>query len=576
MSTVGLPASTAAWSPQSYAANAAATTTPPAQPAGTPLPAPDGTRFTPSAAAPAIPAASPSDPRFLHVAQWPGAVESTGLTYESLAQLQARSGQMQVWEQAPGATRTVDQIMGRNASASNQQSRFVGLGSALLEQAASTGASYRQTIVNVGAASSPDKVQGKATDALWAIQSRPSASVALGITTRSGATVRLSMADQKDMGASGSGITVQIKVDGTLSTQEKDALQSLAKGFDKAIQGLTGAPPTLDLEGLVQFDSQVLAGVDLQVDQYGLDEKGARILTLGTHIKADASTREVELKTPKGTVAMATDLRQPSIWGTAAQKAKAVQQYLGRIDKAAERGHADQELVDLFKSTFTAMNAGYGSAGNAAETGLSAIRPADLARDADAFSEEDQSLLTGLADFKASISATRRASNPRRLKEVDSFDYTLNQSTQISGTSRSNRAITQTQTAKLSAAYHLSLFLSNAPPKLTSLSASQNYYYKRVEDSSSTKMELAYDKDAAMRAVLTQTSSQSLHVLRVELNRITENTEAPAQQQSRQTDLLPLLKDLKRRQDAAELSPREKQEKLQEWNGMVLQELGAP
>ncbi len=569
MNAVGLPPPSATWSQQTTANAASAAARAQIADAASPTQASTGTTRLSSATPPAIPASASGGDSFLHVTQLPAVLEAVDVTYESLVQPLSRSGQMQVWERAPNTA--VDQILGRNASAKTEQDRFAGLGSALLEQVASNGASYRQTIVNVGAAYSADKIQGKATDALWAIKSRPSASADLTIKTQSGATVRITIADQREQSATGSGIAVQIEVEGDLTPQEKEALQSLAKGFDQAIQGLTDEPPVLDLEGLAKFDSKLLTKVELKVDLYGVDEQGSRILKLGTHFQADASTREIEIKTPKGTVAMKTDLRQPALWGTADQKAYAVQQYLSRIDKAAERGQGDPELVDLFKSSFAAMNGSYGSAGAAGSSkGLGATQPVDLTRDANAFSEEDQSLLTGLADFNASITANRRASNPRRTKEVDTFAYTLNQSTQISGNSPGNRAITQTQTAKLSASYHQSL-RSSAAPKLTSDSSTQNYHYKKVEDSSSTRVELAYEKDEPVRALVTQTASQSLQVLTVENNRITGNTTEPAQQQSKQTDLLQLFKQLKRQQDAKQLAKDdEKQKKLQEWNGMVL------
>lgn len=84
------------------------------------------------------------DTRFLHVTQWPSAMESIDVTYEAIAPSQTSSRQMQVWEQTP--TTAVDQIIGRNASATTEKARFAGLGSALIEQAARTGSSYRQTV----------------------------------------------------------------------------------------------------------------------------------------------------------------------------------------------------------------------------------------------------------------------------------------------------------------------------------------------------------------------------------------------------------------------------------------------
>jgi len=527
------------------------------------------TGFT--ASAPLAPAAAATgDTRFLHVTQYPSSLQTVNVTYEALANLQTRNGRMQVWEQAP--TTAVDQIIGRNASATSQSARLAGLGSALIEQVASTGASYRQTIVNVAAAYSPDKIQGKAADAQWAIRSSPSASAALTIKTQSGASVRISIADQRLPVSTGAGMTVQIDVEGDLTPQEQQALQSLAKGFDEAMEGLTREPPLVNLDGLMKFDSKLLTRVELKSEVYGLNDQGERAMVLGTRFTASADSREIELKTLKGTATVKTDLRQSAIWGSAEQKARAVQQYLSRVDKAAERGNGNQELVDLFKSSFAALHGGYGDSDKA--SGLTRVRPADITSDADAFSEEDHSLLTGMADFNASIVTNRRAVNPRRTNEIDIFDYRIGQSTQISGGSAANRAITQTQTSDLSAGFHRSL-RSRREPELSSDSATQNYYYTQVEDHSSTRMELAYEKDKPVRALLTQAASQFLRTTKVEFNKVVETMEEPLQQQSQHKDLLPMLEQLLRREEAEELSSEEKERTLREWNAMVLGGPGA-
>ncbi|MES2611678.1 MAG: hypothetical protein V4679_15630 [Pseudomonadota bacterium] len=536
---------------------------------GTDTAAVTATAFTASAPLAPPPAAS-GDTRFLHVTQYPSSLQTVDVTYEALANLQTRNGRMQVWEQAP--TTAVDQVIGRNASATSQSARFAGLGSALLEQVASTGSSYRQTIVNVAATYSPDKIQGKAADAQWAIRSSPSASAALTIKTQSGASVRISIADQRLPVSTGSGITVQIDVEGDLTPQEQQALQSLAKGFDEAMEGLTREPPLVNLDGLMKFDSKLLTRVELKSEIYGLNDKGERAMVLGTRFTASADSREIELKTLKGTATVKTDLRQSAIWGSAEQKARAVQQYLSRVDKAAERGNGNQELVDLFKSSFAALHGGYGAGDQA--SGLTRVRPADISSDADAFSEEDHSLLTGMADFKATLLTNRRAINPRHTNEIDIFDYKLEQSTQISGGSAANRAITQTQTSDLSAAFHRSL-RTRREPELSSDSATQNYYYTQVEDHSSTRMELAYDKDKPVRALLTQTASQFLRTTKVEFNKVVDTLEEPLQQQSQRKDLLPMLEQLLRREEADELSSEEKQKTLREWNAMVLGGPGA-
>jgi hypothetical protein len=394
--------------------------------------------------------------------------------------------------------------------------------------------------------------------------------VELTIQTKSGASVRLAIVDQSE---GRTGISVELVVDGKLSEVEKTALQSLAAGFEKAVQGLAGDATQIDLEGLTQFDSHVISKLTLQANIYGRDALGIRYEKLAASFAADANTREIQLKRPDGQVKMKTDLRQPVLWGSGEQKAYAVDQYLKHMDQAAQRGHASTDLVDMFKSTFKAMNTSYGSQeanpkANAATA--TAIGPVKLACDATAWSEEDKSWLTGLADFDATLTATPRASNPRMPMEKDRFQYSISQSTVISGSSKSNRAITQTQTAQLNAAYHQSLF-SSKPPLLDDTTESQNYTYHQIEDSSSTQVHIAYEKDALIAATLTQSSSQSERVQKYEHAKLIEDRALPPSVHFKQTDLQPLFKQLKDQQAAHKVNEQEKRLVLKNWNAMVLQ-----
>jgi hypothetical protein len=508
---------------------------------------------------------------FLHVTQMPATLNAPEVTYGPQGLIHVKAGQMQVWEQA--SDNAIGQVMGRNTTGVSAQSRLAGLGAALLEHVSSNASNYRQSVVNVGAPESAQKIQATAANSLLEFQSAPSARVELNIQTKSGASVRLAIVDQSESSVTGTGISVEVIVDGELSPAEKAALKSLANGFEKAVQGLAGDATQTDLEGLSKFDSNVISKLELKATIYGRDALGMRYEKLAASFKADVNTRAIQLKRPDGEVKMTTDLRQPAQWGSSEQKAYAVGQYLKHMDQAAQRGHASRDLVDMFKSTFMAMNASYGSQ----EAGLkvndaNATGPVNLNGDAATWSEEDKSLLTGLADFDATLSATPRASNPRKTMEQDTFQYSINQSTTISGSSQSNRAITQTQTAQLEAAYHQSLF-SSGPPLLDDKSASQNYYFHQIEDSSSTAVHLAYEKNAPTSATLAQSSSQSQHVQKYEYAKLTDDRVTPPEVHLKQTDLMPLLKQLKDQQAARKMTDEEKQQVLKTWNAMVFQGL---
>lgn len=426
------------------------------------------------------------------------------------------------------------------------QNRLKGLGAALLDQVSNRPEAYRQSVVNVKAPDAAAKIQGTAIDSLQEFQSSPSSRVELSVQTRSGARVRLTLVDKNpgENDPRGSGLSVEIAVDGELTQADKAALKSLASGFEKAIQGLADDTTQIDLQGLSDFDQQVISTLELKTQVHGRDARGIRYEKLAANFKADANSREIQLKRPDGTVKMKTDLRQPVLWGSQEQKAYALHQYLQRMDQAAQRGHANRELVDLFKSTFMAVNASHGS--QAATPPVNPIKAdcaANLASDATAWREEDTSVLTGLADFDASVTATPKASNPRNVLEKDTFQYSIHQSTVISGPSKSNRAITQNQNAQLSATYHQSLF-SSRPPLLDDKKTSQNYFFHQIEDHSSTQVHLAYDKDELRHATLTQSSSQSHRVQKYEDAKLTQDIRTPPRLQLKQTDLLPLFKQL--------------------------------
>ena len=506
------------------------------------------------------------DAPFLVITQMPAALEqSYDLTYGALGLIHVKPGTLQVWEQS--SDNAISNVMARNASGHTAQNRLAGLGAALLEHVGNTGASYRQTVANVGAPESKQKIQARATDALYSIQGAPTARVELRIQTQSGATVTLNISDQNEAGLNGTGLSIDIQVNGDLTAAERKALAAMAGGFEKAIQGLAAGETEIDLEELAQFDQSAIASVDFKTSIYGRNEYGLRYENLGAQFTADANTRDIQINSPEGEIRISVDLRQPGLWGDAAQKAKAVRHYLDGIDRAAERGKADEGLVKMFKSTFSALNATYGA--QSTDGGLQG-----LAMDSGAWNDEDKSWLTGLADFNTVLAATPKASNPRHSQELDQFHYTLSQSTTITGADKSQRGVTQTQESRLVAAYHQSLVSTNKPI-LDSTTASQNYLFKQVEDSASTQVHLGYEKDEPVAATLTKTLTQSLRIQKFENNQLVQDRVVPNQQSS-VVDLLPLLTQLREREKEHQITDEEKQTLLESWNDLVFSELTAP
>ncbi|MFP3710458.1 hypothetical protein SB783_41500, partial [Paraburkholderia sp. SIMBA_009] len=110
-------------------------------------------------------------------------------------------------------------------------------------------------------------------------------------------------------------------------------------------------------------------------------------------------------------------------FGSAQQQTTAINNYLSKFDSAQKRGEGDATLMALFKSGFADLHKSYG---DWAPQGTATTRlgmPAEVHR----------TMLSGLADFSASINQAPVASNPLRPREFDTFSYETSQNTTSSG-----------------------------------------------------------------------------------------------------------------------------------------------
>ena len=492
---------------------------------------------------------------FAYVTQLPGSLINDDPTYEVLGNSRLAAGQMQVWERSP--TDTISLRMAGNTGSNGSANRLSGMGGALLEMLDSGTAHYRQTVVNTTAPPSRDQIAIKAGNALANFQSQPSARVELRVQTQSGAMLTLRLADQNHASAGATGIMAELQVDGTLSGAERQAVRALAEGFEKAMQGLVNGDTQVDLAKLGQFDNTLISSLDLSAQVFGRGEFGERTQKVKASFHADASTRDIRLATSKGELRMSIDVSQPAFWGSEAQKTKAVDQYLARMDQAAVRGRADRDLVQLFKSAFSSMTASYGAqthSGSSTRTG--------------ALQDDEASLLTGLADFKAQLTATAVSGNPRRKWEMDRFQYAVDQATTDRGTPADRRTLTQTQNAHLSAAYHQSL-TSTGVPYLDDSAASQNYYYKEVEENSRTEVQLQFDKDNLIAATLVHLVERSVRTQKYENDKLTQETSESAKPQTKVLDLMPEIRWLRDQENQHKITPQAKSQLLNVWNDLV-------
>lgn len=435
----------------------------------------------------------------------------------------------------------VSSLMAGNFFTSSIGNRFQGVGSALLGMLKNGTSQFAQSVTQALTKSTSEStaVTKPGTDQVQ----YPLAEQKLRIQTKSGIDVEIVLSSQDDR------LEVQMQSSGELSDAERVALGNLAGAFQDAIDGISAKDPVLNLSGLTKFDSTVLASVDFH-SSITLNQKGPQ--TVDFH--ADSASRSVKLDGPLGTLDVSVDMRDSSVWGNSKQRAAAIDNYIKQFDKAASRGNADKALATMFKDAFTQMNSDY-----VAPSQQPKITLADV----------DHAMLTGMADFKASVKQVPQSSNPKILSEVDTFSYDASQTTKVGGDGQFNRTIAQQQQSHLTASYHMSL-VPNVPLILTTDNKSQNYYYKQIDDSAESSIGIAYTKGVLSEAFSVQSAKQSTRTSKYELGQLSSDITVPSEA-SQQRDILeslkPLMDELKKDSPSAVYNW---QKNLEEVHGQVL------
>jgi hypothetical protein len=388
-----------------------------------------------------------------------------------------------VWE-GP-SNHAVTSLMAANFSILSGAGQFQGLGAALLNQLGTDPGNFSQSVL----LSDPHASAANIAAAQTQLHNSAPNSITLDVATSSGAKVEITL------GSDTNGLAVQVKVThGTLTAADQTALKGLSKAFQSAIDGLNAAPPTLNLSGLMQFDSSALSSIDFHATVQG--ESG--IQKVDFH--ADTKLRSLNASGPGGTIKLNVDMSNPAIIGNAQQRANAIGSYLQQFQNEQQRGHGDASLMSMFENAFTDMNSNYSTAGaqSAVSPGLSLL------------SASDHGMLTGLADFTASVVQTPTQSNPLRIDEMDAFSYQVSQSTDIDSKGSLNLSVEQHQSSHLRASFHQAI-PGSAGLFLTKSRQSQTYDYMQIDDSASSDAQIAYEKGELVKATLDQSASQSTH-----------------------------------------------------------------
>lgn len=333
----------------------------------------------------------------------------------------------------------------------------------------------------------------------------------LSVVTARGTKVDLSLSTRGD------GMQTQIAADAELGNDEREALAGLAQGFQDMIDGMTSDTPRIRLGGLAQLDTSVLQSIDLHA-AVTLPTIPPALQSMDFHI--DAERRSMTTDGPAGKVDVGVNTSMLQSLGTKGQQAKAIDSYLKQFDQAATRGHGDTGLMTMFKDAFSDLSRTASRDGPA---------PANTASKAWPLAREDRAVLTGLADFSASITQTPQYSNPVHRDEVDAFAYEVSQDTRSGGKSRADRTLGQVQQARLTARFHEPL-QPGTPLALDFWAETQNYRYHQVDDSARSSVELGYRDGKLRKASMEQTVSQSERIREYVLGRVTSDKTTPLEQ----------------------------------------------
>lgn len=327
-----------------------------------------------------------------------------------------------------------------------------GLGGALLKRFGETGENYAQTRVDDSTA--PDELAGLAPELraqraadIVAAQSAALASVAdngavatFNVRLRSGLSVELGITVSQ--GFDGLvGTQVSLESSGAMSANDRKAVQKLAEGLDRALEGLgQDDVASIDLSGLADYDRTAIDSLDLTVDTHRTHETQRPLESFALHLGGDRSS--VTLEGAEGEMHLSVGMQAPPVQTMASQRQASLRVVLDRIAAAGQRGQANAALVEQMKSAFMQLQ-------TAAAAHVPAQSSAQVAGDAAA---------SGLADFDAGFGGpTWRLNAAGTARLGGQVSYRLNQQTVVTNQSQGGQSTRQTLSEELSADYRESL-----------------------------------------------------------------------------------------------------------------------
>ena len=424
------------------------------------------------------------------------------------------------WASAPNDA--LSQLMFRNISAqvqspSRQERLLAGLGTQALNQLATTASDFQQTVVDYQALNwnpvgDPESESFRSTpvsrttdiEAL-ALAKNSTNSIRLTLQTTSGKSLGIALSFGRVGNEITSSLSVEGTVNGALDEAEQAAVAALSSGFEKVLRAIGENASSIDVSGLVDYDASLISGVDLSVSrgvQLGVDLK-----TLEFH--ADAKGRSLTVQRRSGAFSVSVDFSRSALLGTAEQQKAAVSRYLDQFEEDARRGHGDRTRLQEFKAAFSQLNAHV--PGTPAASG-------SLGR--------DRSLLSGLADFKATLNNDFAHSGAGGVTvEAGHMDYQVTQDTTVTGKDKfSGLSVTQVQSTRLK-----SVFVRSFGGEMLDTSKG-NYELLTIDDEMSVKTTFSYAKNELQNASRQRLIKQLEQLEKYVDHQLVSSRETPATQ----------------------------------------------
>jgi len=417
---------------------------------------------------------------------------------------------------ARDAADAVSATIANTVSARTLAGRVEGVAAALLDRFKTDGGSFSQSATFASGAAQ--------VDALGALQAgasaQPEDAYTLRITTASGVKVEVGLRSGPD------GLEVQIDVaEGELTEAERNAIAGLSKAFQDAVDGLASVSPRMAWSSLGKFDTAVLSSVSLQATT-----TAQGVVSQSVEFVADSTQRSLTVKNAEGVVKVDVDVSKSALFGNAQQRAAAVGNYLQQFEAARTRGRGDEALMSIFKDAFAQLHQSYDAA----------AAPSSQAPRIASAGYTYRSLLSGVADFSASVSQTMTASNPYKTGEIDQFTYQVSQSSSVSGRPLSDLGVRQEQRANLTASFHTAL-TPQQKLDLTQDKDSQYYRFHQIKDEVTSQTGIRYEQGLLAEATLTHTRNLSTRVQAYVKGELTEDTLTPVLE-TRTRDLMSLVR----------------------------------